>query len=93
MGFGRIIPDSAAASSRLRLLTLSRRQARNALDMTLRAEMADVVAELAASTEIRALILTGAGEHFCAGGDLRSMSEQRRPPHASCGRVRAACSI
>lgn len=70
-------------------LTLNRPRARNALDMTMRAEMADVVAELAASTQIRALILTGAGEHFCAGGDLRSMNEQRRPPHASRGRVKA----
>ncbi len=70
-------------------LTLNRPQARNALDMTMRTEMADVVRELAASAQIRALILTGAGEHFCAGGDLRSMSEQRRPPHASRGRVKA----
>ena len=70
-------------------LTLNRPAARNALDMTLRAELADVLRELAASSEVRALILTGAGGQFCAGGDLRAMTAARRPPPVSRGRVKA----
>lgn len=70
-------------------LTLNRPDARNALDMTLRAELADVLRGLTASTDVRALILTGAGGHFCAGGDLRAMTEARRPAPVSRGRVKA----
>lgn len=70
-------------------LTLNRPQARNALDMTLRAELAQVLRTLADSADVRALILTGAGEHFCAGGDLRAMIESRRPAQVSRGRLKA----
>lgn len=70
-------------------LTLNRPAARNALDMTLRTELAAVLRELAASGDIRALILTGAGGQFCAGGDLRAMTETQRPAPVSRGRVKA----
>lgn len=70
-------------------LTLNRPDARNALDMTMRAEFAQVLAALHDDPDVRALVITGAGECFCAGGDLRAMSEARRPPHASRARVKA----
>jgi 2-(1,2-epoxy-1,2-dihydrophenyl)acetyl-CoA isomerase len=70
-------------------LTLCRPAARNALDMTMRAELAQLLATLHDDTSARALILTGAGECFCAGGDLRAMREAHRPPHASRARVKA----
>jgi isohexenylglutaconyl-CoA hydratase len=39
--------------------------------------LAQVLRELTASSEVRALILTGAGGHFCAGGDIKDMAGAR----------------
>lgn len=55
-------------------LTLDNVRARNAFDPAMRDEMRQVVAQLRADPHIRALVLTGAGEHFCAGGDLRNIA-------------------
>lgn len=59
---------------RVRVLTLTRPERRNALDLP---DRRDLLAELqAADAEptCRAVVLTGAGEVFSAGGDIRSMS-------------------
>ncbi len=55
-------------------LTLNRPARRNALDMVMRQEIPDALARVKADPDIRALIITGAGGHFCAGGDIASMS-------------------
>lgn len=54
-------------------LTLNRPEARNALSLQMRAELDDAVARIKAGAgkDIRALILTGAAGHFCAGGDVK----------------------
>lgn len=49
------------------LLTLNRPDRRNALSATL---VSALRAALGADPEARAVVLTGAGTHFCAGGDL-----------------------
>lgn len=54
-------------------LTLNRPEARNALGDELKAELAAAVPALARDATVRALVLTGAGGVFCAGGDLRAM--------------------
>jgi enoyl-CoA hydratase/carnithine racemase len=54
----------------VRLLTLNRPDAFNATDETLHGALAQVWARLAADTEMRALVITGAGKAFCGGGDL-----------------------
>lgn len=58
-------------------ITLNRPQARNAIDAAMKAELAQVVPAIVADRSIRAVILTGAGGAFCAGGDLRGMAEAR----------------
>jgi 2-(1,2-epoxy-1,2-dihydrophenyl)acetyl-CoA isomerase len=58
-------------------LTMSRPAARNALSTEMRDEFARVVPILASDKTIRAVILTGDGGTFCAGGDLRGMAEVR----------------
>lgn len=58
-------------------LTMSRPAARNALSTSMKNEFARIVPQLAADKAIRAVILTGEGGTFCAGGDLRGMAEAR----------------
>jgi feruloyl-CoA hydratase/lyase len=50
---------------------LNRPEKRNAMNPTMHLEMVDVLDELADDPETRVLILTGAGEAFCAGQDLK----------------------
>lgn len=57
----------------VRILTIDRPARRNALDLDDRLELLDALK--AADREARAIVLTGAGTVFCAGGDIRSMSQ------------------
>jgi len=66
-------------------LTLNRPEARNALDMTMRRELLGAVDELEVDPTVRVLIITGAGGHFCAGGDVKTMGQSAR---AEDGRAR-----
>jgi enoyl-CoA hydratase len=53
-------------------LTLNRPRALNALSPRLVVELADAWRALAADREVRAVVVTGAGDRaFCAGGDLK----------------------
>lgn len=51
-------------------LTLNRPDTHNAMNATLIAEMRQATDWLASAAGLRALVLTGAGKTFCAGGDL-----------------------
>lgn len=51
-------------------LTLNRPARRNAVDRALWDVLADRLAAARDDRDVRALVLTGAGEHFCAGADL-----------------------
>ncbi len=55
-------------------LTLDNPTKRNALDLVMREEISRVVARVHSDQRIRALIITGANDHFCAGGDLRGIA-------------------
>ena len=52
-------------------VTLDRPEARNATDQYLHKELSRVFADIAQDKLTRAVILTGAGSAFCAGGDLK----------------------
>jgi 2-(1,2-epoxy-1,2-dihydrophenyl)acetyl-CoA isomerase len=67
-------------------VTLNRPEARNALDMAMRRELAAVLDEVEADAGARVLILTGAGGHFCSGGDVKTMREKQHT--AAEGRAR-----
>jgi methylglutaconyl-CoA hydratase len=56
-------------------LTLNRPQAHNALSPELSAALERAVEALRDDSVLRAVVLTGAGESFCAGGDIKSMRE------------------
>ncbi|HEX5095875.1 MAG TPA: enoyl-CoA hydratase-related protein, partial [Acidimicrobiia bacterium] len=53
------------------LLTLNRPEARNAISPEVSRTMAGLLDQIEADDEIRAVVVTGAGEVFCAGADLK----------------------
>src|SRR5450830_353930 len=59
-------------------LTLNRPDTHNALNATLIAELRDAAGWLAKASGLRAVVLTGAGQTFCAGGDLGWMQQNMK---------------
>lgn len=57
------------------ILTLNRPQARNALSTEMLAIMLEAWDEVDSDPSVRVCVLTGAGGAFCAGMDLKSMSQ------------------
>lgn len=57
------------------VLTLDEPKARNALTAETRVELRDQLEILRADPGVHALVITGAGGNFCAGGDVRTMGE------------------
>lgn len=55
------------------LVTLADPDRRNALSLPLRLALRDALAREAANGDTRALVITGAGSAFCAGGDISAM--------------------
>jgi len=51
-------------------ITLNRPDARNAVNDDMREELLAVLTDARANTDIRAVVLTGAGKGFCTGADL-----------------------
>ena len=65
------------------IVTLNRPEARNAVDLDVCLGVGEAVERAEADPEIRALVLTGAGEQaFCAGADLKALARGERilPP-------------
>ncbi len=60
-------------SEHIAVLRVSRPRVRNALDWAAMEAFAAAVEQAHASEDLRALILTGAGDVFIAGGDLRAL--------------------
>ncbi|HEX9094306.1 MAG TPA: enoyl-CoA hydratase, partial [Coriobacteriia bacterium] len=67
-------------------LTMNRPEARNALDVPMREELVDALDEIERDPAVRVVILTGAGGHFSAGGDVKTMAARRHT--AAEGRAR-----
>jgi 2-(1,2-epoxy-1,2-dihydrophenyl)acetyl-CoA isomerase len=64
----------AARDGGVLTLTLNRPEARNALSREMLEGLAAMLDEAARDDEIRAVVLTGAGGAFCAGGDLAKLA-------------------
>ena len=69
----------------VRVVVLNRPHALNAADEALHGELARIWAELDADPEVRAIVLTGSGDAFSAGGDLDLLDRMTVDP-----RLRAA---
>ncbi len=57
-------------------ITLNRPDAANAIDLPLARELMQVAIRCDEDPGVRAVLLTGAGKMFCAGGDLKAFSAQ-----------------
>jgi len=58
------------------LLTLNRPEVLNSINTQLIADMRTAVADVAANTSARVLVITGAGRGFCAGADLAAQGQR-----------------
>ena len=56
-------------------VTINRPERRNSLNAAVKDALRDALADVAADTGVRAVVLTGAGEHFCAGQDLKEHAD------------------
>lgn len=71
------------------LVTLNRPAQRNAIDMAMREALAEAVPRLRDDSRVRAVVITGAGAHFCAGADVKLLADaQGRPRDVFEGRER-----
>lgn len=60
-------------------ITLNRPEVRNALGDTISPALRQTIAKVSADPEVRAVVITGAGKAFCAGGDIKGMGGRQAP--------------
>jgi 2-(1,2-epoxy-1,2-dihydrophenyl)acetyl-CoA isomerase len=62
-------------------VTLNRPQAGNALHLEMAKELMAVSLRCAGDPSIRAVLLSGAGNRFCVGGDVKARAAQKQLQH------------
>jgi len=80
-------------------IAFNRPEKRNAMSPQLHGEMFDLLTDLRYDEETRVIVITGAGENFCAGQDLKqySLEMENRPERVrdeiakKCGVGETAC--
>ena len=60
-------------ATRVATLTLDRPERKNPLTFAVYAELRDLFRALAYADDVKAVVLTGAGENFCSGGDVHEI--------------------
>ena len=63
--------------NRVALITLNRPEARNALSDQLTPALRRMIRQCGDDPSVGALLITGAGTAFCAGGDVKGMESPR----------------
>jgi enoyl-CoA hydratase/carnithine racemase len=71
----RLVEVAEIADDGVGMLTLTRPEKKNALSIALRDQMSDALDDLASDERLRALVVTGAGDTFCAGFDLDEFAD------------------
>ena len=66
-------------------ITLNRPAKRNAIDDAMRGLLVETLERVNAQGEVRAVLLTGAGSAFCAGGDIAGMKARLDAPAGQVG--------
>ncbi len=75
--FGCVLVECADSVA---VVTLNRPERRNALGGTIREDLVEAMAYASLNDSVRAIVLTGAGSCFCAGGDLRMLLDGVEAP-------------
>jgi len=57
-------------------ITFNRPDTSNTYSLKMKDEIIEAVNQCSENDDVRVVILTGAGKHFCAGGNIRTMKEQ-----------------
>lgn len=65
------------------VVSLRRPEKRNALNLAMWRKLAETFEQLDARSDVRAVILHGAGGHFCAGADISEFDEVRADEHSA----------
>ena len=75
------MPEAVLTSTvdQVRIITLNRPEARNAIDSALSLGVFEALAALDSDDDVRVGILTGAGGDFCAGMDLKAFARSGLP--------------
>lgn len=72
MAYGTVLYEAADG---IATITLNRPDNLNALNSTLVIELQKVLSEAAGDSEVRCVVITGAGRGFCAGADLAQLED------------------
>jgi crotonobetainyl-CoA hydratase len=67
------------------LITINRPEARNAVNAAVSTAVGDALQEAQDDPEVRAVVITGSGESFCAGADLKAISRRENLYHPDHG--------
>ena len=88
MGYHHIKYDVA---EEIATITLNRPEARNALSTEMREDISNALEDIKerAGEDVKAVILTGAGGAFCAGGDVKGMANRQMTPMDQRNRMRS----
>ncbi len=79
---GELRASTRGQASQIKLLTLSNPGARNALSPAIYAAGIEAINHADSSHEVRAVVITGEGEVFCAGGNLQRLLHNRTLPES-----------
>ena len=69
-----------AVESGIAVITLNRPEKRNAITDDMRTELIEALERVQRDPQVRAVILTGNGKGFCAGGDVSGMAQRMEAP-------------
>jgi enoyl-CoA hydratase/carnithine racemase len=69
-----------AVQSGIAVITLNRPDKRNAISDDMRSELIGALESVQRDARVRAVILTGNGKGFCAGGDVSGMAQRMEAP-------------
>jgi enoyl-CoA hydratase/carnithine racemase len=70
---------SVEHANHIMTVTLDRPSQRNACDLRMRQELDQLWTMTSSMTDLRCIVLTGAGEGFCSGADVSDLAGERRP--------------
>ena len=74
---------TSEVSHGIAVVSLRRPEKRNALNLAMWRRLAETFEGLGARSDVRAVILHGAGGHFCAGADIAEFDEVRADVHSA----------